>query len=186
MKQITIVLNDAESLKFITNLLDLNITFTVTTTVAKDPMVFAAAEALPPPAEPVQARVGTPYTSPNPSYKVGMAKYNDSRGRTVQRHTPEGHTSYEVVEAKVRSFRGRKFHMDEVKALAPHSGFQAGTLQNQLSIMVARGLLVKVNKWEFRVPPALVKAAAKEAQGPQLPGLDEHIQAPSLEAAPLQ
>jgi hypothetical protein len=171
MKQITITLPDGEAARFIHSLLDLNVTFTVTTTVARDPLVLAAVETVEAPVEPPRDD-GRKFSA-----TVGKPVYADKRGRHVQRLTPDGRTSMQVVEAKVRQFNGKKFHMREIRALAPYAGFKEDTLTNQLQIMVARGRLVKLDKWTFREVVQGEKPAANVGSLPSMvPDLFEGVQ----------
>lgn len=174
MKRITLTLDDKASLRFIEQLLTMNVPFSVDTIVAQDPLVLAAHMSSPyRPEDTIVLRGANPKEQAQPyQYRADEESYRNNqkaayregaqyamRGTTrIQRLTADGRTSYEVVEQKVKSFKGRKFHMREIQGLSESSGFQPNTLQNQLSIMVARGLLVKLNKWEFKVPPEVVKA----------------------------
>lgn len=155
MKEITITLPDRDAGKFVAQLMDMSVTFTVRTTVAQDPLVLAAIEDARQ-EEPVQARVGEPdpvsVQAGLKGAKTGAPTYErqDRPGKRVQRLTPDGRTSMEVVEAKIATFHGRKFKGRDVTALAEYTGFQPQTLQNQLQILVARGALVKMDRWSYR------------------------------------
>lgn len=140
MKQITITLPDNEAGKFVANLMEMNVTFTVATTVARDPVVFAAAEALPPPEKPTIA-------------KIGAGASLDKRGRVVQRFTADGRTAMQVVEAKVATYRNKRFHIDDIRALSKTTGFTHHTIQTQLQTLVGKGRLVKITRSVFQAVP---------------------------------
>ena len=154
MKQITITLPDADAGKFVSQLLDLNVTFTVTTTVSRDPLVYAALET------PRLDEVRVAHAPPDPDHEpdpvkveaglkgreVGVPSFVDRRKRHVQRLTPDGRTSMQVVEAKIAQIGGRRFQLKEITNLAQYSGFQPDTLKNQLQILVARGRVLALGK----------------------------------------
>lgn len=176
MKQITITLPDVDASKFVAQLMDMNVTFTVTTTVARDPMVFAALEtprvgepqaAKGPPdpdreKDPARVELGREAAKAGPPiYTRGDRRYN--RPIHVQRLTPDGRTSMQVIESKIHQAAGRKVTVQEVIALANYSGFKPDTLFHQLQILVARGRMVKINKYTWREVPPEVKPAGKRA-----------------------
>lgn len=179
MKQITITLPDADAGKFVAQLLDLNVTFTVTTTVAKDPMVFAASEAMGPPKDPDPVRVEAGLLGAT----VGQPRYYTRGGRKVQRLTPDGRTAMQVVEAKLHQIAGRRFSLFEIKDLAQYSGFQPDTLQNQLHTLMGRGRLVKFGKNTYQEVPT--KQSQGKRASPLPGGLQEELPlTPPSEPAP--
>lgn len=129
MKEITITLPDKEAGTFVANLMDMNVTFTVRTTVAADPIVFAALEA---------PKMEAPPT--RNTYKI-------------QRRSFDGRSAMDVVKERVASFKGRRFRLREVTSLRKSTGFTEGTLQVQLQILTAQGKLVKVSKSVWQAVP---------------------------------
>lgn len=135
MKEITITLPDKEAGTFVANLMDMNVTFTVRTTVAADPIVFAALEA------------------PKMDEAPARNTHSDKRGRKIQRRAFDGRSSMDVVKERVASFKGRRFRLAEVASLRKSTGFTEGTLQVQLQILTAQGKLVKVSKSVWQAVP---------------------------------
>lgn len=203
MKQITITLPDIDAGKFVQQLLDLNVTFTVTTTVARDPLVFAASERHeltdshePTDSESPRGRIRNPPDQRDPDFiqrglkaaKVGVPTYtrSDRPGRHMQRLTPDGRTSMNVVEATVRKFAGRKFSLEDIRGLSTYSGFQPHTLQAQLQVLVARGEVVKLDKWTYREAPPQVGSLGQREVGQRASPLPENgsVGAPSTASEP--
>lgn len=85
-----------------------------------------------------------------PAYAPGNA------GRKIQRRSPDGRSSRQVVLDKVASFGTKKFHIREVDSVARFTGFAPGTLRPQLQHLVREGLVEKLGRHYFRAVPATV------------------------------
>ena len=70
--------------------------------------------------------------------------------RKLQRRSPDGRTSRQVVVDKIASFGTKRFHIREVDSVARFTGFAAITLRSNLQAMVKEGLVQKIDRQHYR------------------------------------
>ena len=70
--------------------------------------------------------------------------------RKLQRRSPDGRTSRQVVVDKIASFGTKRFHIREVDSVARFTGFAPITLRYNLQAMVKEGLVQKIDRQHYR------------------------------------
>ena len=70
--------------------------------------------------------------------------------RKIQRRSPDGRSSRQVVVDKIASFGTKRFHIREVDSVARFTGFAPITLRYNLQAMVKEGLVQKIDRQHYR------------------------------------
>ena len=94
-------------------------------------------------------RVRSPQPAEYTSATVAPALVVD-KPRKLQRRSPDGRTSRQVVVDKIASFGTKRFHIREVDSVARFTGFAAITLRSNLQAMVKEGLVQKIDRQHYR------------------------------------